>query len=124
MDSPATTSAVTYKIQGLRHSGSANVAFHHNSSGGHAGGSGVRNTATLNYINGGISIMSELRTNKIIPRDGLVSGANGGIVQVVHAATDTHFTSTSTTPKTIVSASITPTSASNKILIQYTAEHI
>ena len=65
--------------------------------------------------------MSELRTNKIYPRDGLVSGANGGIVQVVHAATDTHFTSTSTTPVTIVSASITPTSASNKILIQYTA---
>ena len=30
--------------------------------------------------------MSELRTNKIYPRDGLVSGANGGIVQVVHAA--------------------------------------
>ena len=27
--------------------------------------------------------MSELRTNKIYPRDGLVSGANGGIVQVV-----------------------------------------
>ena len=47
LDSPATTSAVTYKIQGLRHSGSGNVAFHHNASGGHSGGSGVRNTATL-----------------------------------------------------------------------------
>ena len=66
--------------------------------------------------------MSELRTNKIYPRDGLPAGASGGgIVQVVHAATDEHITSTSITPTTIVSASITPTSASNKILIQYTA---
>ena len=66
--------------------------------------------------------MSELRTNKIYPRDGLPAGASGGgIVQVVHAATDEHFTSTSITPTTIISATITPTSASNKILIQYTA---
>ena len=65
--------------------------------------------------------MSELRTNRIVPRDGLSAGANGGIVQVVHAATDEQFTTTSITPITIVSASITPTSASNKILIQYTA---
>ena len=27
--------------------------------------------------------MSELRTNRIVPRDGLVSGASGGIIQVV-----------------------------------------
>jgi len=47
LDSPGTTSAVTYKIQGLRYSGSASIAFHHNASGGHSGGSGVRNTATL-----------------------------------------------------------------------------
>ena len=26
--------------------------------------------------------MSELRTNRIVPRDGLTSGASGGIVQV------------------------------------------
>ena len=45
----------------------------------------------------------------------------GTIIQVVHAATDTHFTSTSVTPVSIVSASITPKSTSNKILIQYTA---
>ena len=45
LDSPATTSAVTYKIQGFRQSGSASVAFHHNSSGSHV--SGIRNTATL-----------------------------------------------------------------------------
>ena len=29
--------------------------------------------------------MSELRTNKIYPRDGLPAGANGGIVQIVRA---------------------------------------
>ena len=27
--------------------------------------------------------MSELRTNRIVPRDGLPSGASGGIIQVV-----------------------------------------
>ena len=31
--------------------------------------------------------MSELRTNKIYPRDGLVSGANGGIIQVTYGNT-------------------------------------
>jgi hypothetical protein len=66
--------------------------------------------------------MSELRTNKIYPRDGLPSGASGGgIVQVVFASTDEMFTTTSTSPITVLSASITPTSPSNKILIQYTA---
>ena len=29
--------------------------------------------------------MSELRTNRIIPRDGLASGSNGGIVQIKYA---------------------------------------
>ena len=34
--------------------------------------------------------MSELRTNRIIPRDGLASGTSGGIIQVVQATkTDT-----------------------------------
>ena len=66
--------------------------------------------------------MSELRTNKIYPRDGLPAGASGGgIVQVVHAANDAHFVVGTITPVAIVSATITPTSASNKILIQYTA---
>ena len=27
--------------------------------------------------------MSELRTNRIVPRDGLATGTNGGIIQVV-----------------------------------------
>ena len=38
---------------------------------------------TISNLNdGGISIMSELRTNRIVPRDGLPSGSAGGIIQV------------------------------------------
>ena len=45
------------------------------------------------YINGGFSIMSELRTNRIIPRDGLPSGSSGGIIQVKSVTkTDLHLT--------------------------------
>ena len=36
--------------------------------------------------------MSELRTNRIVPRDGLVSGASGGIIQVVHATATSETT--------------------------------
>ena len=62
--------------------------------------------------------MSELRTNKIYPRDGLPSGASGGIIQVVEAS---DYTATSVTSSSFVdtglSATITPTSSSNKILV-------
>ena len=61
--------------------------------------------------------MSELRTNKILPRDGLPSGSfGGGIVQVRFAAHDSNTTFTGTT-NDILSLNITPTSASNKILL-------
>lgn len=64
--------------------------------------------------------MSELRTNRIIPRDGLPSGASGGIIQVKSVTkTDTFQTSSASfTDITGLSVSITPTSSSNKILIQ------
>ena len=63
-----------------------------------------------------------LKTNKIFPRDGLVSGANGGIIQVVSATSSAQVTSTSTTwAATALEATITPQSASNKILIQVSA---
>ena len=62
--------------------------------------------------------MSELRTNKIYPRDGLPAGASGGIVQTVYQTIEPTVTSTS---NTLISAgfsiSITPTSSSNKILV-------
>ena len=61
--------------------------------------------------------MSELRTNKILPRDGLPSGSfGGGIVQVRFAALDTS-TTISNTIADLFTLTITPTSASNKILL-------
>ena len=63
--------------------------------------------------------MSELRTNKIYPRDGLPAGASGGgIVQVVQEIFTTVSTVSSTSFVDVgLSASITPTSSSNKILV-------
>ena len=61
--------------------------------------------------------MSELRTNKILPRDGLPAGSfGGGIVQVRFAALDSS-TSISATTADLFTLNITPTSASNKILL-------
>jgi len=65
--------------------------------------------------------MSELRTNKIYPRDGLPAGATaGGVIQMVEVTSDT-TTTFSTAPSTFTatgfSASITPTSSSNKVLV-------
>ena len=66
--------------------------------------------------------MSELRTNRIVPRDGLPSGSSGGIIQVVHSNTSTHTydTSTSYIDLTGVTATITPTRSDSKVLIQCT----
>ena len=65
--------------------------------------------------------MSELRTNKIVPRDGLpLSASGGGIIQVVSVTkTDAESLTGSSTPQLIpgMEATITPQSASNKILV-------
>ena len=62
--------------------------------------------------------MSELRTNKILPRDGLPSGAySGGIIQVRVHTTSTTVTTTSSSIVELHQGVITPTSTSNKILI-------
>ena len=63
--------------------------------------------------------MSELRTNRIVPRDGLPAGARGGgIIQMVQDEVTCFFqTSSSSYVDTGLSASITPTSSSNKILV-------
>ncbi len=64
-----------------------------------------------------------LKTNKIFPRDGKPAGATaGGIVQIVYAEENTikswSFTNTGADdPQTTMEASITPTSASNKVLV-------
>ena len=61
--------------------------------------------------------MSELRVNKIIPKDGLPSGAwGGGIIQIVYGSYDgSSLEITSNTD--ILSTTITPKSSSSKILI-------
>ena len=66
--------------------------------------------------------MSELRTNRIVPRDGIPSGASGGgIVQVVFVEkTDAESLTSTSTPQLIpgLSATITPTRSDSKILVQ------
>ena len=63
--------------------------------------------------------MSELRTNRIIPRDGLPSGSAGGILQVKNTLKTDQFSTTSTsfTDITGLSVTITASSSSNKIYI-------
>ena len=62
--------------------------------------------------------MSELRTNRIVPRDGLPSGASGGgIIQVVQNVVTSGSTGNGGTPASVMTCSITPTSSANKILV-------
>ena len=62
--------------------------------------------------------MSELRTNRIVPRDGLPSGASGGgIIQVVQSVVTSSSTGTGATAASVMTCSITPTSSANKILV-------
>ena len=69
--------------------------------------------------------MSELRTNRIVPRDGLPSGSSGGIIQVKSTTKLTQQTIQDGSGNTnypagavdIVTVSITPTRADSKILV-------
>ena len=63
--------------------------------------------------------MSELRTNRIIPRDGLPAGSSGGIIQVKQSLYTTYatYTNTSFTALSGFTVSITPTRVDSKILI-------
>ena len=71
--------------------------------------------------------MSELRTNKIYPRDGLPAGASGGIIQMKYDSSGTGtggsanaVTLTSTSFVDIgLEISITPTSSSNKMYLTF-----
>ena len=68
--------------------------------------------------------MSELRTNRIVPRDGLPSGSAGGIIQV-KSTTMTTTTSYSIsgmtwTEVTPLTTTITPTRSDSKILVMLT----
>ena len=69
--------------------------------------------------------MSELRTNRIIPRDGLVSGAMGGIIQVVNnnqALGQINSPNNTNEFDTGLNCTITPTRSDSKILIM-TCQH-
>ena len=65
--------------------------------------------------------MSELRTNRIVPRDGITSGTGvgGGIIQVKSTTKTDHYDTTSTSLVDIpnLSVSITPTRSDSKILV-------
>ena len=65
--------------------------------------------------------MSELRTNRIIPRDGLPSGSSGGIIQVkqtIQNAVYTQSVSSNTDSNSCgLDVTITPTRSDSKILV-------
>ena len=62
--------------------------------------------------------MSLLRANKILPRDGLPSGAySGGIIQVRSHVKSSTVTTTANGIIELHSGTITPTSSTNKILV-------
>ena len=66
--------------------------------------------------------MSELRTNRIVPRDGLPSGSSGGIIQVKSVTKTDTFQKPSGSSFVDVpglSVSITPTRSDSKILVMY-----
>jgi len=67
--------------------------------------------------------MSELRTNKIYPRDGLPAGSSGGIIQLKFNSSGTgsggSITLSSTTFVDLVEVTITPTSVSNKVYMTF-----
>ena len=69
--------------------------------------------------------MSELRTNRIVPRDGLVSGTGigGGIIQIKQTIKKDQFTTAQVvgsgyTDLTGLNVTITPTRSDSKILIE------
>ena len=65
--------------------------------------------------------MSELRTNRIVPRDGLPSGSSGGIIQVVSNTLTTsayqNIDPGSNYDWNTLTCTITPTRSDSKIMI-------
>jgi len=67
--------------------------------------------------------MSQLRTNSIVPVGGIPAGASGGgIIQVIQSYRTSLLSTSSSTFQDILTASITPRSSSNKILIMCTGQ--
>ena len=71
--------------------------------------------------------MSELRTNRIVPRDGLPSGSSGGIIQIKQTVvTADDFTTSSTNTAVDIpglNVTITPTRSDSKIFVSGTINH-
>lgn len=67
--------------------------------------------------------MSQIKVDSIIPSGGLPSGSSGGIIQIVQTIKTDNFATTSTSfvDITSLSASITPRSSSNKVLVRVVA---
>ena len=64
--------------------------------------------------------MSTLKVNSIIPVAGVPTGGGGGIIQTVQGVkTDTTSTTSTSYVDTGLSATITPSSSSSKILVKY-----
>tara|TARA_R100000406_G_scaffold54010_2_gene36824 strand:- start:788 stop:1330 length:543 start_codon:yes stop_codon:yes gene_type:complete len=61
--------------------------------------------------------MSQIKVDSIVPRGGLSGGASGGIIQTVHNFSNTKIETSSDAD--IISATITPSSSSSKILFIY-----
>ena len=61
--------------------------------------------------------MSQIKVDSIVPRGGLSGGASGGIIQTVHSFSNTKIETSSDAD--IISATITPSSSSSKILFMY-----
>ena len=66
--------------------------------------------------------MRQIKVNSIVPAGGLVSGSNGGIIQVKQTIKNNIFTTSQAvtsgyTDLTGLSVAITPSSSSNKILV-------
>ena len=64
--------------------------------------------------------MSELRTNRIVPRDGLPSGSAGGIIQIKQSLYNTYSSSYSNTSMAAISGwtvVITPTRSDSKMFV-------
>ena len=61
--------------------------------------------------------MSELRTNRIVPRDGILAGASGGIIQVKQVTTDQQVEASFASETAVLTLAITPTRSDSKILV-------
>ena len=61
--------------------------------------------------------MSELRTNRIVPRDGLPSGSYGGVIQVKTASAQDNTDYSSTSDTTMLTLSFTPQRADSVLWI-------